>query len=73
MISSEKLKEMRTRRKLSQGQLGKLIGTSQPNIYKLEHGIQPDIRTSTLIKLADALHCTTDELLDRPQQTPVAV
>lgn len=65
MICAANLKAMRELRGYSQRELGKLVGTSQPNIYKLEHGIQPDIRSSTLIRLADALNCTTDELLGR--------
>lgn len=55
------LKEARLRMGLSQQKLADLIGFSQQTIYQYENGItQPDL--TTLKKLADCLHTTTDYL-----------
>lgn len=50
---------------VSQKQLARTTGLSQSRISELQHNIKPDIRVSTLVKLADALYCTTDVLLGR--------
>jgi HTH-type transcriptional regulator / antitoxin HipB len=49
------IKVLREQRKLSQEQLGKLIGTQQPGISRLENVNHSDWHTETLKKLAHAL------------------
>jgi len=56
---------MRQAKNLSQGVLGKLIEKDGQYISKLERGILPGMTVETLERLADALGCTTDELLGR--------
>jgi DNA-binding Xre family transcriptional regulator len=72
MISAENLREMRIARAMSQEKLGALIGATGQYICALEHGRQPDIRSSTLRKLAEVLDCSTDYLLGRHQKVRAA-
>ena len=65
MLSGERLRRMREARLLSQGALGKLIEKEGQYISKLERGKLTGITVDTLERLADALDCTTDELLGR--------
>jgi transcriptional regulator with XRE-family HTH domain len=60
------LKRIRENAGLSQSQLAKLSGVSLPMIQKYEVGIR-DINVAqalTLYKLAQALNCTIEELLE---------
>jgi transcriptional regulator with XRE-family HTH domain len=68
MINPVVLFELRMQNRLTQEELGKAIGLSGQYISALEHGRQPDVRSSTLLKLADVLHCSTDKLLGRTRK-----
>ena len=57
-----KLKELRKERKLTQEYMAQALGVSVVQYYKYEKG-QTDLSTSVLVKLADILNCTTDEIL----------
>ncbi len=58
-----KLREIRKRKFLTQQQLADRIGTSKANISKLETGAQ-EPRPSTVLKLAEALGVSPEELVD---------
>lgn len=53
----------RIRKKLTQKQLGELIGVSQSAIYQWESGITKNIRSNNLFKLASALGVTADYII----------
>ena len=58
-----KLKEIRTKKGLTQEELGQSCGISRQRITNYEIGIrEPDIET--LKNLASVLECTVDELLE---------
>jgi len=71
MLNGERLRRMREARQLSQGALGKLIEKEGQYISKLERGKLTGITVDTLERLADALGCTTDELLGRTTREAV--
>ena len=52
MTFAERLKELRTEKKLSMDDVGNYIGVGRANIYKYEHGIVVNIPTDRLNKLA---------------------
>lgn len=56
------LRVLRLKAGLSQAQLAQIIDSQQSYIAKLEGGANPDVRLTTLSKLADALHVTLDEI-----------
>ena len=57
------LKAMRIERGLTQCELAKRVGISQPSLCNIENGkINPTI--STLKKLAKALECHVSDLID---------
>lgn len=58
------VEEYRKRRKLNQAQLAKLSGVPQPMISMIETGSVPNPTIGTLHKLASALKCTVDDLID---------
>ncbi len=64
MIFAERLKELRQENGLSQAQLAKRAGCSQPMITLWEKG-ECEPTASYIIKLADILNCTTDYLLGK--------
>lgn len=57
-----KLKDRREAKNLSQSKLSEISGVSRPTIIKLEKGEEADLRTSTLVKLADALGTTVSDI-----------
>ncbi len=59
-----RLEEMRTRRKLNQRQLSDVSGVPQPMISMIETGDVQNPTIKTLHKLANALKCTVDDLID---------
>ena len=61
-----KLKEKRTQRKLSQSQLAKASGVSLRMLQKYEQGDRDlnKAQAETVYKLAQALDCTIEELID---------
>ncbi len=57
-----KLKEYRTREKLTTAELGKMLGVSPSAVTNWETGFRkPDIET--LVKIAQVLGCTPNDLL----------
>ena len=60
----ERIKEIRTARRLSQVELAKMLGVTKQSVSNWENeNIQPSIEM--LVKIADALNVTTDYLLSR--------
>lgn len=58
----EKLKKWRSKKRLSQGDIAKVLGTDRAYISNIENGrMNPTL--STLEKLAQSLGITVDELL----------
>src|SRR5262245_41394691 len=58
---SSVLKKRRTRRRLSQGQLARLLGSSQSRVAKMEAG-DPSVSIDLLIRSLLAMGATQDEL-----------
>ncbi len=54
---------MRLKKGLSQAQLAKLVGTSQPHIARIEGGVTEPL-ASTVKRLAEALGCTVQNVID---------
>lgn len=67
MLDRHFLRQARERAQLSQQALGAHIGQDQQYISKLERGVLESMTIGTLVRLADVLGCTTDELLGRPK------
>lgn len=65
-IDRDRLFDARTKRKLTQLQLAVAAGMQPPEISLLEAGKGPDVKGSTLRRLAVALNCTSDYLLGLP-------
>lgn len=59
-----KLEEYRKKRKLTQAQLAKISGVPQPMISMIESKSVPNPTIGTLYRLAVALKCTTDDLIE---------
>lgn len=58
-----KLKELRSQKHMSQQELADASGVSRATIANIELGIQKNIMTGTLVKLADALGVSARELV----------
>lgn len=58
------LEDMRRKRRLSQVQLARLSGIPQAMISNIESGNTRSPRVDTLAKLATALKCTVDDLIE---------
>ena len=61
------LEEYRLKRKLNQVELSKLSGVPQPMISMIESKKVPNPTLETIFKLANALKCTVDDLIDDGQ------
>lgn len=59
-----KLEQYRRKRKLTQVQLAKLSGVPQPMISMIESNAVPNPTIWTVYRLAVALKCTTDDLIE---------
>lgn len=59
-----KLKQIRESVGVSQTKLAKLSGVSRVTINRLERGELKETTAGTLVKLADALECSIDDLVD---------
>lgn len=57
-----KLASVRKQKNLSKSQLSKISGVSRPIIIKIERGGDIEVKTSTLVKLADALGTSVSEI-----------
>ena len=64
MTVGANIQRLREERNLTQSELAGHIGISQVHLSHIERGVKvPTV--SVVIQLADALDCTTDELLGR--------
>ena len=61
---SRKIKELRKARGFTQEQLAELIETSYKYMQRMEGKTPPDIRLSTIVRLAKALNITLSNFLD---------
>lgn len=59
-----KVEEYRRKRKLNQAQLSKLSGVPQPMISMIETGAVPNPTIGTIYRLASALRCLVDDLIE---------
>lgn len=59
-----KIKDMRRKRGLSQGELSKRSGIARATISKLENGSEVDIRISTILALSKVLKCSPSKLFE---------
>ena len=64
MTISQRIKELRKDRALTQVQLAQLVGCTQPMITIWESG-KCEPTASAILKLSDALDCSTDYLLGK--------
>ena len=53
----ERIADLRTRRGMTQVELGEAIGETKQTIYKYEHGIISNIPLQNIEKIAKALRC----------------
>lgn len=70
----DKLKKLRKEQNMTQAEMARRLGTSASAVGMYEQGRrQPD--SETLARMAELLHCTTDELLDvgRPSDVNDAI
>ena len=58
------VEEYRKKRKLTQAQLAKISGVPQPMISMIESKSVPNPTIGTIYKLATAMKCTTDDLIE---------
>lgn len=58
------LEEFRKKRKLNQAELSKLSGVPQPMISEIENEIVKNPTVGTMYKLARALRCLVDDLVE---------
>ncbi len=72
MRLEQDLAALRESRKLSQRQVAKLLGTSQPYVAKLESGRVKNVGVSTLVKYARALGGTVSIQIKANAPRPVA-
>lgn len=69
MTPGERIRELRKKRKMTQEQLGNVIGVQKAAIQKYEKGTVQNIKRASLIKLAEVLDTTPEYILgwDAPQ------
>lgn len=65
MNISKQYKKIRLKRGYTNYFVAKQTGIKVSTLYMFESGQHPDMRVSTLIKLADALDVSLDELVGR--------
>lgn len=63
-----RLEEFRNKRKLNQRQLSEASGIPQPMISQIETGFVRNPTVETMYKLATALKCTVDDLIDADER-----
>ena len=64
----KRIKELRTKLKISQDQLAKKANIPFSTLVKIEAGYTPNPSMETLIKIADAFEITIDELIGRKRK-----
>ena len=62
------LESMRKRRNLNQRELSERSGVPQPMISEIERGIVRNPQIGTMWKLARALKCTVDDLIETDEK-----
>ena len=62
------LESMRKRRNLNQRELSDRSGVPQPMISEIERGIVRNPQIGTMVKLARALKCTVDDLIESDEK-----
>lgn len=62
------LESMRKRRNLNQRELSDRSGVPQPMISEIERGIVRNPQIGTMYKLARALKCTVDDLIENDEK-----
>lgn len=62
------LESMRKRRNLNQRELSERSGVPQPMISEIERGIVRNPQIGTMYKLARALKCTVDDLIETDEK-----
>ena len=62
------LESMRKRRNLNQRELSDRSGVPQPMISEIERGIVRNPQIGTMYKLARALKCTVDDLIESDEK-----
>lgn len=70
MTTGEKIKQLRRERGLTQEELGNLIGVQKAAINKYETGIVVNLKQSTILSIAEALHVSPIELLETDPYSP---
>lgn len=73
MNTSEKIKMLRIQKKLSQEELGNLVGLQKAAINKYETGRVVNIKKSMLQKLASALDVSPADLLDDQDESSLSI
>jgi transcriptional regulator with XRE-family HTH domain len=63
----EKIHERRRRKGLSIEQLAKQVGTGLPTISKIERGQRPRVSFDLIVRIADELGLSLDELVDEAE------
>lgn len=63
-----RLEELRNRRRMNQRQLSDASGVPQPMISQIETGDVRNPTIGTLYKLASALKCTVDDLIEEGER-----
>ena len=69
MPISEQLRRIRERKGWTQNHLAVVSGVPQPSIWRLEHGLILNPKTSLLRKLAEALEVSMEYLLTENEST----
>ena len=64
LVRLTRLREWRRRRGLTQAELGARVGLARYTISRLETGVE-EPRPGTIRRLAAALDCRTDQLMER--------
>ncbi len=64
MKVAQRIKELRQERGMTQKQLAQIVGCSQPMIVMWEKE-ECEPTASAIVKLSEALNCTTDYLLGK--------
>jgi len=62
------LESMRKRRNLNQRELSERSGVPQPMISEIERGLVRNPQIGTMWKLARALKCTVDDLIEADEK-----
>ena len=66
--TAERLHMARFRKGLSLRELAKEVGTSPSTLHRIEQGQRDQVSFGLMIRIADALGCTLDELAGRNGQ-----